>query len=220
MKKQSLFSILSNEYHANKNIVELEPEEIRGINFFIDSEINNAGPITFDELAGINPKEDGGSFVIDIRNDIRIKPCKLDFHGIKTTITIRGTGNADKHSEMERVLLDSHESIFNNNKGKIIIGKGTVLILDEIQIVSENYTGCVIEINGGILVLKNARIINGYHDKNKGELEYEGHFTTNYNFCGVVFHTVESINRDPIMDIFNGNGEGFIYIYEIPPTES
>ena len=122
----------------------------------IEEEISSAVPITFDSLAALN-SSDKGNFVISIDRDTKFDfNPKIVLNGKKTTLTIKGSGNLG--SSVEDVT-------FPGGKNPLFkIGEGAVLILENIAIRTKRLirmiNGCVVQLNGGILVFKHSVIIN------------------------------------------------------------
>ena len=122
----------------------------------IDEEISSAVPITFDDLAAIDSRE-GDNFVISIEQDTEfdLNP-KVVLGGKKITLTIRGSGKSDR--SVEDVTFPGGE------KPLFKIGRGAVLILENIAIKTKSLirmiNGCVVQLNGGILVFKRSVIVN------------------------------------------------------------
>ena len=122
----------------------------------IDKEISSAVPITFDGLAALDAR-DGDNFVITIERDTEFDfNPKIVLNGKKITLTIRGSGNLG--SSVEDVTFPG------GDKPLFKIGKGAVLILENIAIKTKSLirmiNGCVVQLNGGILVFKHSVIIN------------------------------------------------------------
>ena len=126
------------------------------LNKLIDKEISSAVPITFDGLAALDAR-DGDNFVITIERDtVFDSNPKIVLNGKKITLTIRGSGSLG--SSVEDVTFPG------GDKPLFKIGKGVVLILENIAIKTKSLIhmsdGCVVQLNGGILVFKHSVIIN------------------------------------------------------------
>ena len=167
-----------------------EDPPYEAVNRSIEAEIAAAVPTTFRELGSLR-LEDGNNFVITVDRDIVLNRRPFDFADKKITLTIRGSGNSD--SIVEDITFPG------GKKSPFQIGKGTVLILENIVLEAKRFIrDGVVQVNGGILVFKRAAIINQcYEQRCNG-------FT-----CG------ESINTW-YLDVIESNGQGIVYGYENP----
>jgi hypothetical protein len=125
------------------------PDEVKhtwfeAIDLLIPEVITSATPITLKELSKLSPN-DGDNFTVLIEKDKKISPISLDFKGKRVTVTVKGTGS----------LGTSVENIsFSGRNGSMFkVGKGVVLILENIALIAKRFTpDCVVQVNGGILV--------------------------------------------------------------------
>ena len=188
MKKDiSLFDIIK------RAVREKEPQ-FETLNNLIDEKISSAVSITFDDLATLASR-DGDNFAISIEQDTEIDLNTIVFDDKKTTITIRGSGKLSNAIE-DVSFPGGKEPLFK-------IGKGTVLILENIALKAKSFiSGCVVQLNGGILVFKHSVIVNecymgGTNQRLSDEPGFVSGKSVNSMFC----------------DVVSGNGKGIVYDY-------
>jgi predicted transcriptional regulator len=133
---------------------EIKQTWFEAIDLLIPEVITSATPITLNELSRLSPN-DGDNFVVLIKKKKKISPISLDYKGKRVTVTVRGTGS----------LGNTVEDIsFSGRNGSMFkVGKGVVLILENIALIAKKFTlDCVVQVNGGILVIKRSVIKNQY----------------------------------------------------------
>jgi len=158
---------------------------LEAVNHRIGTEIAAAVPITFEELASLCPK-DGDNFVVSVDRDTVVNFAPFVFADKKITITIRGIGSLD--DTVWDISFPFRED------PPFQIGNDTVLILENIALVAEEFISYgVVRLNGGILVLTHATIINEMYEQRADGFD-----------CG------ESINSW-YCDVVESNDHGIVY---------